>query len=199
MRLYPQPPLHWVVVDPFTDALDHTSILYHAQGGVIPNLIVVGVLLPIVLWFLLKRRGTPWTYLPAVATGLSLTALRGICALVRTDHIRAIDGAFSISALCLITSFLLAGCGGFLFLNNRSRWGRGLAVVAATFPSGAIAAFWFGVVTLMNLLARQRFGAGLYGYGRGFMALITFVFECIVVMSILIGLQETRSRCSGHT
>jgi hypothetical protein len=192
VRLHPEPPWYWMVADPLTDAMDHLSILYHAQGGVIPNLVGVGVPLLIVLWFLVKRRGIPQTYLPAVATGLSLTALRGIYVLVRLDKIRGIDGTFSISALALITSFLLASCGGFLFLNIRSRWRRGLAVLAATSPSWAIAAFWFGIVFLTNLLARQRFGAGLYGCGRGLMALITFALECTAVMSVLIGSLRAR-------
>ena len=93
--------------------------------------------------------------------------------------------AFSISALCLITTFLLAGSGAFLLLNTRSRWGRGLAVLTATFPNWAIAASWLGVVAVTNALARQRVGAGLYGYGRFFTALIAFAFECSVVALVL--------------
>ena len=199
VRLRPRPPWYWVIVDPLVDALDDTSLLHHAEGGAVPSLIAAAVPLLAVGWMVLRRKVSPRTVLPAVAAGLGLAALRTAYALARQDHIRTIDRTFELSPLAVIATFLLAGCGTLLFLNARSRWGKGLAVLATTFPNWAIAAFWLGIVTLTNHLARQRYGAGLYAHGRCFTALIAFVIECAIVALTFAALRRYLSPAGpGH-
>ena len=156
----------------------------------------------------MRRKVSARTGLPAVATGLGLAGLRGIYALARRDHItlvqrgliRTVDGSFQISPLFLLSAFLLAGCGALLYLNARSRWGKGLAVLTVTFPNWAIAGMWFGLAMFTNLYARQRIGAPLYGYGRCLMALIAFAFECFAVVFGLAVLDRWASSAEeGHT
>jgi len=132
------------------------------------------------------NRGSMW---PAAIAGLSLTALHGGYAIFRFDYLtllynnwlHTIGESFEINPLFLFSTFLLTGCGAWIFLNSRSGWMKGLAILIPTLPTLFMAVFWFGLVTLINTLARQRLGAPLYGPGRWAMALITWGVQGVLV------------------
>jgi hypothetical protein len=137
----------------------------------------------------------------SVAAGLLLTALRGGYALARraylttmyTHWLRTMDEAFEISLSFLTPTFLMAAGGAWLYLNARSRWGRGGAFLAVLFPSWAIAIFWLGSGALINVLARQRSLLPLYAYGAGLMPLIACVVEGIPIALALWGARRAKS------
>ena len=64
VRLAPQPPWYWPVVDPLIDALDHTTVIHHFAGSLWPNLAITGSVLLVIGWLLLRRKvsSAPGTY-----------------------------------------------------------------------------------------------------------------------------------------
>jgi hypothetical protein len=190
VRLYCRPPWYWPVLRTVTDALDHVTAIQHSQGSLAPGLIASGVLALIVAWVYLRNKPPLARSVPlSIAVGLLLTTLRGGYGLARqaylttmyTHWLRTMDEAFEISLLFLIPTLLMAAGGVWLYLNARSRWGRGGAFLAILFPNWAIAVSWLGSGALINVLARQRYGLPLYAYGGGLMPLIACVVEGIPI------------------
>ena len=136
---------------------------------------------------------------PAALVGLGFAILQGTYALTRLDDITITSKPVVFSPLSLVGVYLLAGCGAFLFLSTQSRWGRGIAVLVATFPAWAAMAFSLGMVTMFNLLAvRPKVGYDLYNYTLGLMSLIAFVLECGLVWLIFALLRRWTSRGTGN-
>jgi len=88
----------------------------------------------------------------------------------------------AFSPLSLAATFLLAGCGAFLFLHARSWWARGIALLVATFSAWAPLVFIVVFLGLINVFFfRPELGADLYNYHLGLLALGAFVFELALV------------------
>jgi hypothetical protein len=194
VRLHRTPPWYWPVPRTATAALDHATVIHHAQGSLAPGWIASSVLILIVAWMYVRNKPFQAQALfPAVGVGLVLTALRGGYALARraylttlyTHWLRTMDRAFELSPSALITTFLMATGGAWLYLRARSRWGRGGALLAILFPNWMFAAFWLGSGALINTLARQRYGLPLYAYGGGLMPLIACAVEGIPIAFVL--------------
>ncbi|MBU0493165.1 MAG: hypothetical protein KKA73_04595 [Chloroflexi bacterium] len=99
------------------------------------------------------------------------------------------------SPLSVFDTFLLAGCGAFLFHHARSWWARGIAVLLATFPAWSPLVFIVAILGLGNVLFFQpELGADLYNYNLGLLALDAFVFECALLGSSFILLHRWISR-----
>ncbi len=200
------PPILWQVYNPIITALDQSMFIYHAEGSVIFNyvLVVLFILLPsIYLW---RQRINLRSLEPAaIGAGLSLTIFRGLYACFRHEHIstmlagrlRTMDVAFEINVSFLIITFLLACCGMLLYKTVKSRWMKALALLIATAPSWILAIFWLGMCLFINIMAQREYGIGLYGYGQGIMALITFGVEMIILALILlvIGYRQKTLGC----
>ncbi len=194
IQLFHRVPWYVRSFEPLGDAFDHSTVIYNAPGSIMPNYIMSVILLLAVGWLCLRKKRSLRSHLPAaVIVGLCLALIRGGYALLRqsklismyTNYMRTMDVRFEASLPFLVSTFLLAACGAWLFLNSNSRWGRGLALLGAVFPGWAVASYWLGASTFINILARRRYGAGLYGYGIGSMALITFLAELAIVLSLL--------------
>jgi hypothetical protein len=194
VRLYRTPPWYWPVLRTVTDALDHVTVIHHAQGSLAPGWIASGVLILIVAWVYVRNRPFQTQSLHlAIGVGLLLTALRGGYALARRAYLatlyshwlRTMDRGFELSPSFLITTFIMVTGGAWLYLQARLRWGRSGALLAILFPNWMFAAFWLGSGALINTLARQRYGLALYGYGGGLMPLIACVVEGVPVALVL--------------
>jgi hypothetical protein len=199
VRLHRTPPWYWPVLSTVTTALDHATVIHHAQGSLASGWIASGVLMLIVAWVYVRNR--PFqarSLLRAVGVGLLLTALRGSYALARraylttlyTHWLRTMDRAFELSPSVLVTTLLMATGGAWLYLNAGSRRGRGGALLAILFPNWLFGAFWLGSEVLINALARRRYGIPLYGYGGGIMPLIACAVEGIPIALALWGARR---------
>ena len=114
-------------------------------------------------------------------TGIGFALLYGLYAYVRLDAVTITSKVVKFSPLPLVGTFLLTGCGAFLFLDVRSRLGKGVAVLVATFPSWAGAAIGFGIIAVVNTLAASKMGASFYTHALGLMGSIAFTVECLLV------------------
>lgn len=198
VKLYHRPPWYHLMTSLVIAALDHTTVIYNAQGSIVPSLIVAGFVLLVMGWFLVRRQVDIRRHWPgALATGLALTLFRGGYGLARqeyltalyTNRLRTVDVAFDINGWVLVSTLLVATCGAWLFFDLRSRWAKSLVLLAITLPSWIIAIFWLSFTLIINLLARREYGLALYGYGSGVMALITFAVEGLVVVIILLAVK----------
>jgi hypothetical protein len=199
VRLYPRPPGYWPVLRAVADAFDHVTAIHHAQGSVALSWIASGVLCLIVTWVYVRHKPSLGQSLPmAIAAGILLVALRCGYALARrsylttmyTQWLRTMDKAFEIGLSFLISTFVMAACGTWLYLNARSRWSRNGAFLAILFPNWMMAVFWLGSEVLINVLARQQYGLPLYAYGAGLMPLIACALEGALVALALWGAQH---------
>jgi hypothetical protein len=197
--LYRSPPWYWPVLRAATDALDHVTVIHHSQGSRGLGWIGSGVLALLVAWVYLRDKPPLARSLPsAIALGVLLTALRGGYALARrtllsalyAQWLRTMDEAFEISLSFLISTFLMAAGGAWLYLNTRSRRGRSSALLAILFPSWVTAVVWLGPEVLINTLARQRSLLPLYAYGGGLMPLIACAVEGIPIALALWGARR---------
>jgi hypothetical protein len=188
VRLAPDPSVPWAIADLLTDSLDHT-LLYSAQtGGDVISLFPAGLALVGIALLLWRRKargaGRPHLAL-AVLTAAAFTALHGLYAFIRLGHVTVTSKLVEFSPLSLVGTFLLVGCGAFLFLYTRSWWARGFALLVATFPAWAAAAFGLGFIAFYNLaLFRPALGASVYNYNLGLLSLVTFVLESILFATV---------------
>jgi hypothetical protein len=190
VQLHRTPPWYWPLLRTVTGALDHATVIHHAQGSLIPGWIASGVLMLIVTWVAVRSKPPRARSVAlAIAVGLLVTALRGSYALARraylttlyTHWLRTMDRGFELSPSVLVAAFLVATGGAWLYLHARMRLGRGGALLAILFPNWMFAAFWLGSGVLINALACQRYGLLLYGYGGGIMPLIACAAEGIPI------------------
>jgi hypothetical protein len=186
VRLYLEPPWYWPTLRAVGDAFDHVTSIHHAQGSVAPSWIASATLSLLVAWVYFRHKPPLGQSLPLVITaGLLLAALRGGYALFHrpyltalyTQWLRTMDRAFEISLPFLSSTFIVAACGTWLYVNARSRWARSGAFLVILFPNWAMAVFWLGSEALINALAGQRYGLPLYAYGGGLMPLIACAVE----------------------
>ena len=177
LRLQTRPPWYWVPADVLLDALDHT-LLYGQEGSGDAISVVLGIvaLVPVVI-LLLRKKASPWTLVPAALTGLAFAALHGLYALVRLDKLTITSKTVVFHPLGLVGTFVLVGCGAFLFLNARSWRGRVVGVLVAALAALAGALFGLGIIGITNVLSSQRVGVGLWNYALGLQPLIAFVLE----------------------
>lgn len=199
ITLTPRPPWHRRMITPFIHALDHTTVLYHAEGSVAATLGTGGILVMIFGWRLWRHRQRSRRYwLGALICGLIFTLFRGGYALLRhaalvelyTQRLRTMDVAFEINILILLATWAVATCGAWLALTIRTRWGKGLVLLTITSPGWFIALFSLGMHSITNMLATQQYGITLYGYGQESMALMACLVEGVIVGFSVWGLQR---------
>jgi hypothetical protein len=199
VRLYRMPPWYWPILRTVTDSLDHVTAIHHSQGSLALGWTASGVLALLIAWVCLRKKPALGRSLPlAIAAGLLLTALRGGYALSRRAYLttlyaqwlRTMDEGFEISLSFLVSTFLVASGGAWLYLNARSLWARSGTFLVILFPSWATAVFWLGSEATINALARHRYGFPLYAYGGGLMPLIACAVEGTLIALALWGTRR---------
>lgn len=178
VRLRRGPPLLWLPLDVLTDCLDHTLLYIQQNGGDLIGM-VLGVLALLPVAWRLRRRAPARLLMPAAAAGVLMAGLHGLYALARLGQVTITSKPVALPPLALLGTFLLAGCGAFLFLSAGSRLGREVAVWLAVCPVLAAGLFSAAVVAALNLLVfAPQIGSGLYNHALGLLALGTLIVEC---------------------
>jgi hypothetical protein len=163
------------------NALDGGLLNLQEGGGDVVVLILGIVALLSVVVLLWRKKASPRALLPAALTGLGVAMLYGLYALVRLDHVTIISKTVVFHPLGLVGTFLLAGCGAFLFLSACSWRGRVVAIVVASLGALLPAALLLSIMVLLNaFFLGPRVGAGLWNYASGQQLLITAIFECLL-------------------
>jgi hypothetical protein len=191
LRLQANPSWVWVVGDVLADSLDTTYLFFHEHGSDV-IMLVAGILtlLP-AAWLLLRKKASLRSLVPALLTGLGFAVLHGLYAWARLERLTITSKIVGFKPLSLISTFLLAGCGAFLFLNARSWRGRVVAVLVAALSALLPAALQFGLFFIANNLApRGMFDVGLWNASLGTQPLIVLAFECILFGLVFFGLNR---------
>jgi hypothetical protein len=199
LRLRPHPPWHWVVSDLLVDSLDHTLLFLQVGSGDVISLAFAGLVLVATSWTLRRRKGAIRALAPAALTGLGFTALHGVYTLVRLGQVTITSKTLEFRPLSLAGTFLLTGCGAFLFLNARSRLAKGVALLVATFLAWAAAAFSLGAVAFSGWLSRAELGTAIWNSALGFMPLGTLALEFILFGVVFSLLQKWGTRPQYET
>lgn len=181
LQLQADPSWVWVAGDVLTDSLDTTYLFFHEHGSDVMMLVIGMLTLLPVAWLLLRKGASPRTLIPAVLTGLGFSLIHGLYALARLERLTITSKIVGFNPLSLASTFLLVGCGAFLFLNARSWRGRVVAVLIATLSALLPAILQLGLFTIANNLApRARFDVGLWNASLGTQPSIVLAFECIL-------------------
>jgi len=180
--------------EPLLDALDHLTVVQHATGSIVPNLLLTGLVwaaVGLIVWR--KQRPLGKHLVPALWSGVIIALAQTIYALLRHDRLTALftsylrtqDVAFNISPLVVLSSLAIVVGGAWLLGAAKKPLPKMLAMLAATAPLSVIAPFWFCSNALLNLLAGKRYGVPLYGYAMGGMAAISWSIEALLLLVIL--------------
>ena len=194
LTLYPRVPWHWRLWEPLVDALDQITVLSHVQGNLLPSLLAaVGVAL-LVAWRL-RRGRVPWRRhaLAALAAGLTLTVGRTAYALARCGqlallfegYLRTLDLGFRVEPAIVLSCLFVTTGAVWLGLNARRRGWRILAGLLALYPTTLLAPFWLAVSAGINLMARNAYGAPLYGYGVAAAATVVALLEAAGLIAVV--------------
>jgi hypothetical protein len=180
LRLRSNPSWIWVVGDILADSLDTTYLFFHEHGSDIIMLVVGIILLPVV-WLLLRKKASSRTLVPALLTGLGFAVIHGVYAWARLERLTVTSKVVGFHPLSLVSTFLLASCGAFLFLNAKSWRGRLVAVLVATLNALLPAVLQLSLYAIANGLApKLKLASGLWNASLGAQPLIVFMFECIL-------------------
>jgi len=178
LTLYRRVPWAWRLWEPLVDALDHATVLQHIQGNLVPSLLLAALTAILVAWrvwrggFPLRERA-----IPALAVGLTLTVARAAYGLGRQatlaslfeGYVRTLDVAYNVQPPILVATLVMASGGTWLGLHARRWFGRAMAAMLALAPGTLMAPFWAAISLTVNVMARQQYGAPLYGYGMAVM------------------------------
>ena len=200
LRLRPLPPLYWVPADILLDALDST-LLFLQQGGGDLMFLLAGILalVPVAVLLLRKRAPARWL-VPAGLTGLGFSVAHGLYALARLDRLTITSKTVVLHPLGLLATFLLVGCGAFLYLSARSWRGRTVALLTASLGALAPVIVGLAILPLVNaLLIKPRLGVGLWNYAPGWQGLVVLVFEWLLFALVFHALSKIVARSERTT
>jgi hypothetical protein len=176
-----RPPLGWRAADGMLDALDHTLIFLGqtASGGTAITLGAAGAFaLGAAVVFArrpaLRGRVTGRRASLALLAGLVAAVLHAAYVLGRVDVATVTSKPLVFEPLMVSPTLALVTLGAFLFLVANSAWGKGMALVVATFNAWMPGLFALAVTMGFNLLAfRPRTGAYLYNAAPAAKAFLT--------------------------
>ncbi|UCC63685.1 MAG: hypothetical protein JSV36_01090 [Anaerolineae bacterium] len=194
LRLRPRPPWHWVLADLLVDSLDHVLLFLQVGGGDIIALAFAGIASVVAGCALRRRKGVMRALMLAALVGLSFAGLHGLYALARLDHVTVTSKTLEFRPLSVVGTFLLTGCGAFLFLNAKSRLAKGIALSVATFLTWAAAVLSLGVIAFSGWFIKARVGTTLWNYALGLMPLGALALECVLFGLVFSALQRWFSR-----
>jgi hypothetical protein len=194
IRLMSEEPLLRPLRDMVIDALDHALVYIPAMSGIIFLLIVAASVLFVTVVYAVRSGGRMRGFYVALAAGICIASWRGLYALMRVGRASIVSIPLSIELRFIIATFLLAGCGAFLYLNVRSRFWRIGTLFVMTFPTWVVALFWGAGITYVNLFgAVPHIGTPIYSYNLAVMPALAFAVECIAII-ILMRVLSSRSR-----
>lgn len=181
LQLGARPPWYWVVGDILTDALDDTLLYIQQSSGDIISLAAAAIVLVVIGWLLWRKRMEIRPLALAVITGLGFATLHGLYALARLDRVTITSKQVAFRPLSPVATFLLVGCGLFLFLNARSWRGRLIAVWVASFHALAPGVLGTAIIAVLNtFFFKPQLGTGLYNYALGLQPLVVLLLESIL-------------------
>jgi hypothetical protein len=177
------PPWYWPVMDLLSDSLDHTLIYIAQSGGDVLALFLGGTAWLIILRLFRRMEGGRSSLIVSVGTGVVMAALHVIYAYVRLDDVTITSKIVRFGPVPLLGTFLVTGCGAFLFLNSRSWKGRLLALVLGTLPVWAAICFSLAVITAVNMIVfRPELGRGAYNYALGVLPIGALLIESVLLL-----------------
>ncbi len=181
--LRPSPPWYWPVVDLLSDSLDHTLIYLPQTGGDVMALFLGGTAWLAILRLLRRMEGGRSNLIASVAMGAAMASLHALYAYVRLDDVTITSKVVQFGPVPLLGTFLVTGCGAFLFLNSRSWRGKVLAIVLGTLPVWAAICFSVAVITTVNVIVFQpELGRGAYNYALGVLPAGALVVESLLLL-----------------
>jgi hypothetical protein len=185
IRLHPRAPLLWRATDFVSDALDHAYVYMQQAGGGIFFIVVAVCVLFATLWFTFHIGLKPAGFRAALLIGVIFSASKGLYALFRAGRASIVSLPLAVEPHFYVGAFVLTGCGALLFFNVRkARW-KTAAVLVATFPTWAVAAFWLAGIAYVNIFgASPRIGMNIYSYALGLVPAFAFAAECILVVPV---------------
>jgi hypothetical protein len=190
MILRQAPPWHWPVMDFLSDSLDHTLLYLPQTGGDVMALFLGGTAWLAILRLFRRMKGGRSNLIASVATGAAMAALHAIYAYVRLDDVTITSKLVQFGPVPLLGTFLVTGCGAFLFLNSRSWRGRVLALVLGTLPVWAAICFSVAVITAANVIVfRPELGRGAYNYALGVLPTGALLVESLLLL-VCFGLAQ---------
>jgi hypothetical protein len=193
--LRPSPPWYWPVVDLLFDSLDHTLLYLPEAGGDVLALFLGGTAWLAILRLLRRMQGGRANLMASVATGAVIASLHAIYACTRLDDVTITSKLVQFGPVPLLGTFLITGCGAFLFLNGRSWRARVLAIVLGTLPVWAAICFSVAVITAVNVIVFQpELGRGAYNYALAVLPAGALVVESLLLLVCFSLAQWTMNR-----
>jgi len=195
ISLHPDPPWHRIVTDPILDSLDHTLLYLPGTGGAFLYLMVALAPLPWVALLLWRRRATRQLLMAALLVGIAMGLAMILYASARADQATITSKPIGLGTAPIVAAVLLPCCGAIAYYRAASVFGRLAALALAVFPSLGATAVNFAVVMASNMFMRAKVGAGVYGYGLAWMALIGLTIHAgvFIVLALLFRLGLRRA------
>lgn len=199
LRLQEAAPWHWWLTHSLTASFDDVTLFSPMNGGDAILLILGGLFLLVALlrgWKVRKKTGQSIrpVVVTAVAAGLAVALLMGLYQALRLPHATITTKPMSLAPLWIVSVFLITACGSSLFLMARSWPGKLLALMVAAAPALFPAIFGFLATEGINLLIRQRTGAGVYNNHLGSLPLIAAVVWMVVLGAALGTIEKRRNK-----
>jgi hypothetical protein len=196
IRLWEKAPFYWPITSSLQMAMDHATVIYHSEGNMAAGNILTVILLlaiAIIIW----RKKIPLTarYIWAsLAVGLLFALARGGYAWLRQEelvqlyaqYLRTVDNGYDINWLFIVTSFLVAAAGAFMWLNVKKWPAKAAILLVITTPGWLISLFCLAVISFVNILANQRWGFSIYGYGQTLLFAAAFLAESALAGFLLL-------------
>jgi hypothetical protein len=139
IRLRNTEPFLWTSKDALIDAFDHAFVYLPTTGGILFLLIVTASVLFVAVVHTVRSGGRARGFFAALTAGICVASWRGLYAIFRVGRASIVSTPVGFESRFVLASFLLAGCGAFLYFNVRSRlWRMGAVLVS---PSSASRSF----------------------------------------------------------
>ncbi len=194
VRLFREPPWHWLVADPLLDALDHTFIYLPGTGGAILMLVAAAAGSAVVLYLGRNRSMGRRTAAVSLLGALIVALAQLLYVRLRFDELTVTTKPLAFDALSLVATGLWTFCGLVTFLRAAAWPTRALGLVLAAMPAIGPLLLGFSAVFAVNTFgARPALGAGIYNYAIAWMPLIGALVN-LALLALIAGLAGRMMR-----
>jgi hypothetical protein len=195
------PPWYWLVLDYFSDSLDHVFLYLDQTGGDVVGLFLGGLAWLTILSLLRRVGGGGLKLVASALSGAVFAALHASYGLARLGDVTITSKIVQFGLLSLVGTFLVTGAGAFLFLSSRSWRARALAVALGTMPVWVAVFFSFAVISAVNVFVfRPKLGTAAYNYALALLPIGALIVESILLLawySLLQRFVTRRGRRAG--
>lgn len=189
IELYKKAPVLWSLTDPLLDSLDYSWV---AVGVVNSGLaLVMLVIFAVVLLIKVVRQKKPVkNYQKIFMAGFLLASLRLIYLLLRIDHCSISATAADYNATKILLGFVgifASTTGGLMIMKDAKKIIIKITgLLLAVMPHFLFTGFYFGFITLTNVLLKAQSSANmwLWNYNAFWLPFITLVFEAIIICAV---------------